>query len=150
MWKIILPGLIVVLMVMSGGSAESVAPRFPDAMLLSPTIPESDVQTGQGQEVISGRLLEVPCVLTAWVGEMTVHTGFMPGTRQVILQFEGCGGRGHVGLSRNGKRDVPFPVKGVWSESGETLSLRFRNGTNYLSLPATMVDGIMGLEMTYE
>lgn len=143
MWKVCISGLVIALMVMHGVNAEPVAPRFPDTTLLSPVLPESNILVGQGQVMVTGRLLVAPCVLTDGAVENT-HTVFLSATRQLALHFEGCGD----GVYRAGQS---FPVRIVWSESpGKALSRRLSDGTNDLLLPAYRVDGMMELEMIYE
>ncbi|HIF3433612.1 TPA: hypothetical protein ACXZW1_004349 [Salmonella enterica] len=145
-WLCAVAGVVFCLLSAPGYCAEQVAPRFPDTVLPSQGIPQSDVLSGQGQVTVTGRLLVSPCVLSDWAEEMQGGTWFSGGNRQVTLALEGCGNGVPGGML---PQIAPVPARGIWG-GRERFSLRLNNGVNYLTLSAPRISGVMPLEVTYE
>lgn len=146
-WLYAVAGVVFCLLSASGYCAEQVAPRFPDTILPSQGIPQSDVLSGQGQVTVTGRLLVSPCVLSDWAEEVQDGAWFTGGNRKVTLVLEGCGDGENGGVLRQG---APVQARGVRGDTHERFRIRLNNGMNYLTLSVPRLSRLIPLEVTYE
>lgn len=153
-WKVIcsrrIPTSVAVafcLLSVQGYSAEQVAPRFPETVLVSPGKALSNTLSGQGLVMVAGRLLISPCVLSDRIEEIQGKGRTAGDVMQVTVALEGCG-NGQVESSL--RREVAVTAIGVWGGEQGPFQMRLNNGVNYLTLPVSRIHGLIPLEVTYE